>query len=534
MDPLSATASVIACYQLASAVGVQCFRYIRGVQQANTDCDLVIAQIENFKKSLHHLQQMLTDEKSDAKYGSRLMRLEDIVNGNSKSLKLCSQELEKIKTKLVEAQSGGNLKAAIHRFSWPLKREEVNQAMTTLDHFASAVDWALSTDTNEVVRGIDTTTKGIDSTTKRILLSTESVEARQNEEEKLRKEEEERREAEKRRKDILIWLAHPDPSEYHNIASSARRSAKTGRWFLDGAVFRKFRETPRSILWLHGDSGCGKSILCSAIIDELLAIQQGTPEKCLAYWYFSLNDTKRRSLHNLVRALFTQLMPPSRAPPALEGLWKARKEGREAPKTSDLVKILGQTLKQVFMDNGPHGCFLVIDALDECNEAERIEIIDMLKIVAMLENVNIHVLVTSRTSTIGVEQGLQGVVKLFNVVIERHHANEDIKTHVTDCLQHDEDLNKWNQHLQDLIKNTLAENAAGMFRWVDCQLQAIRRCRKPAELKKALIQLLPKDLHEAYAKELAVVDEREAEDVRKILEWLTFPQRPYVKRSIPF
>ena len=533
IDPLSATASVIACYQLASVVGAQCFRYIRGVQQAERDCDLVIARIETFKNSLHYLQQMLTDEKSHAKEGGRLTPLKGIVNGNSASLKACSEQLRKIEEKLDKAQSGGSFKIALHRLTWPLKQEELKHAMTTLDDFARAVDLALNIDTNEIVRGIDSTTKGIHSTTERILRSTENAETRKDEEEKVRKEEEERKEAEKRREKIMNWLTHPDASENQNMAFGARRSPETGRWLLDGKVFREFKETNGSVLWLHGNSGCGKSVLCSAIIHELQAVPVGKPEYSLAYWYFSVNDTKRRNLQNLVRALLTQLMPPGRSPSALEELWASKKEGREVPKNSELVPIVGQMLKHVFADKGPHGCFLVIDALDECDDADRIEVMSMLRQIATLDNVDIHILVSSRTNTTGVENGLQGVDKLFNVAIERYHADEDIKTHVVECLEHDEDLNKWDQCHQTLIKNTFAEKATGMFRWVDCQLQAIRQCIRPAELKKTL-NLLPKTLHEAYARDLATVDERRAEDIRKVLQWLTFPQRPYVQRSISF
>lgn len=525
MDPLSATASVIACYQLTSEIVCQCLRYVRGVRQAHKDGDLVIAQIQIFQLSLHHLQAMIANEVANPKGGSRLKFLQEILEGNSASLLLCSKELEKIRAKLIKAQSGGNLREIFHKLSWPLKQEEVDRAITTLNSFAAAVDRGLAIDSNEVVRGIDSTTKDINSTTKQILIATESAKAQQKRREKLHNDEEERQKAERVREQILNWLAHPDPSEIHNIASRARKSTKTGRWFLDGAMFQAFRETPRSVLWLHGDSGCGKSILCSAIIDELRAIRWEKPSLRVAYWYFSVNDTNRRSLQNLLRALFTQLCPTSAAPPALIKLWDANRRGREAPQVSESIQALEHILGESLAEVRPT-IFIVIDALDESNEAERAEILDMLQRIVSLY-VDIHLLVTSRTSTVEVEQRLQDAAKLFNVVIEHQHADEDILTHITEQLQNDEDLNKWPPDLRNIIEKALAANAAGMFRWVDCQLQAIRRCMKPNELRKALTSL-PTDLRAVYANELANVEDRLVEDARKLLGWLTYPQRPYV------
>ena len=532
MDPISAAASVITCYQLASEVGCQCLRYARGVRQAQKDSDFVIAQIQMFQLSLHRLQGMLASEAANPNGGSRLKSLHEIMNGNSSLLMLCSRELEGIRAKLAKALSGGSLREVFHKLSWPLKQEEIDKAITTLNSFAEAIDRGLAIDSNEVVRRIDSATKTINSTTKQILISTESAEAQQKQRENLSKDEGERQKAEKTREDILDWLAHPDPSEIHNIASRARTSTETGRWFLDGAPFQVFTETPRSVLWLHGDSGCGKSILCSAIIDELQVLRSEKPSLRLAYWYFSVNDASRRSLQSLVRALFTQLCPASTAPPALIKLWDANRKGRGAPQTSESIRALLQMLSESLVHEVRPIFFIVIDALDESNEAERAEIIDLLQRVVSLDT-DIHVLVTSRSSTVGVEQRLQDAVKFLNVVMAHRHVDEDILTHITERLQNDEDLKKWSSDLRKEIEEALATNAAGMFRWVDCQLQAIRRCRKPKELRKALTSL-PKDLRELYARELANVENSAVEDVRKVLGWLTYPQRPYVHEVIRF
>jgi hypothetical protein len=63
-----------------------------------------------------------------------------------------------------------------------------------------------------------------------------------------------------------------------------------------------------------------------------------------------------------------------------------------------------------------------------------------------------------------------------------------------------------------------------MFRWVSCQLESVRDCKKLATLDKVL-KRLPKDIHEQYERDLAKISEDDAEDALKLLKWLTFPQR---------
>jgi ankyrin repeat protein len=62
------------------------------------------------------------------------------------------------------------------------------------------------------------------------------------------------------------------------------------------------------------------------------------------------------------------------------------------------------------------------------------------------------------------------------------------------------------------------------FRWVDCQLDALRKCRTPAALKKALTRL-PRTLNETYDRILAAIDEDDKRSAISLLQWLAFSFR---------
>jgi Ankyrin repeats (3 copies)/Ankyrin repeat len=59
------------------------------------------------------------------------------------------------------------------------------------------------------------------------------------------------------------------------------------------------------------------------------------------------------------------------------------------------------------------------------------------------------------------------------------------------------------------------------FRWVICQLDALRKCRSTAALEKALTRL-PKNLYETYDRVLANIDSDDRKDALYMLRWLAF------------
>lgn len=501
MDPVSAVASVIAIYQLASAIAGLCFRYGQGVRQADRDADLVINEIDTFQRYLRTLKDILVNEDVATGGSEQLANLKEIINSESAAMSRCERDLQDLKGKLEKVQVEGRLKGPIKKLSWPLKKEEVRKTLNTLKNFMEAVDRALNVDNNKTMRRIDSTTKSIQA-------SLESAEAHQM------------------RDKLMDWLVHPDPSEIHETVRRSRNNrAKTGKWFLDGSTFKQFKESSQSVLWLRGDSGCGKSVLCSAVIDHILAVQSRDSRTKLAYWYFTVTDKKRTSVDGFLRALIIQLVHECPIPSSLLDLWSAGKMGRKAPQKVDLQ----ETIRRILVAEPSRIYFIIIDAADESDDTERAELMQFVRSLALLE-ADIHIFFTSRTHTVGIEKTIKGNTSFYNIAMEGQDTELDISAHVTERLENDGALAKWSPDLRQLIKDTLTKDAGGMFRWVDCQLQAVRRCRKPAEVRKTM-KTLPRDLYEVYTRELAKIDDSASQDMIRLLEWLAFPQQRPVSPS---
>jgi ankyrin repeat protein len=63
------------------------------------------------------------------------------------------------------------------------------------------------------------------------------------------------------------------------------------------------------------------------------------------------------------------------------------------------------------------------------------------------------------------------------------------------------------------------------FRWAVCQLDVLRKCISPTELRKAL-KSLPKTLYETYDRILLAIQEEHRRDALRMLQWLAFVVRP--------
>lgn len=63
------------------------------------------------------------------------------------------------------------------------------------------------------------------------------------------------------------------------------------------------------------------------------------------------------------------------------------------------------------------------------------------------------------------------------------------------------------------------------FRWVICQLDSLKKCLTPSDVRKAL-KSLPKTLDETYARILLSIDEEHQPKAIAALHWITYSRQP--------
>ncbi|KAH9062304.1 hypothetical protein EDB87DRAFT_336071 [Lactarius vividus] len=106
------------------------------------------------------------------------------------------------------------------------------------------------------------------------------------------------------------WHSPPDPSTNHELTCECRHEG-TAKWFCQGSLFEEWK-VAGSLLWIHGKPGSGKSILCSAIIQNIITLSDAGSAS-IAYFYFDFRNIDKRSLRNLLPSLLVQLSAGSNA-----------------------------------------------------------------------------------------------------------------------------------------------------------------------------------------------------------------------------
>ncbi|KAH0545421.1 hypothetical protein FGG08_000562 [Glutinoglossum americanum] len=241
----------------------------------------------------------------------------------------------------------------------------------------------------------------------------------------------------------------------------------------------------------------------------------------IAFYYFDFNDKEKQCHDNLMRSLIAQFSTQSANPSKhLEDLYSCHQYGQQYLTTQELMDTLKGMIENF------HQTYVIIDALDEC--AERGKLLVLVEEMARWDIRELHILATSRKE-IDIEEALEPLVT-HQICIQGELVNADIELHIRERLRHDPKL-KWPLEIQEEIQEALVKGAQGMFRWVVCQLDSLRRCRHINGLREAL-KTLPKTLDATYDRILVSVGEEDYQAAIGILQWLACSNRPLLLEEV--
>ncbi|KAL1966043.1 hypothetical protein VTN77DRAFT_4983 [Rasamsonia byssochlamydoides] len=255
---------------------------------------------------------------------------------------------------------------------------------------------------------------------------------------------------------FLKWLSAPDPYVNHNKALKQCLAA-TGRWFLESPQYREWKTKVGSFLWLRGIPGCGKTILSSTIIQDLIQSSTDDFTNALAFYYFDFNDSQKQRVQPMLKSIIAQLSRQCQnVPSALELLFSSCGDGSREPSTEALLStLLGM------IPDYPE-VYLVLDALDE--SVERQDLLDVLEQLASPQAKNFHILVTSRAEH-DIESTLRPLLaQNFIVSFQTLLVNEDIRRYIRHRWSNDRILKRWrgDDSIREEVEDALMEKANGI------------------------------------------------------------------------
>ncbi|KAF5976485.1 ankyrin repeat [Fusarium coicis] len=322
---------------------------------------------------------------------------------------------------------------------------------------------------------------------------------------------------------ISRWLNPSDPSVDHNKARQGCHSG-TGKWLLKSPQYRTWKSKDSSFLWLYGNSGTGKTVLSSTVIEDLRKTSRRKLRNCaVLFFYITFTDNQKQSLDAILRSLINQLyhsQQQSWHPTTL--LYTKCGNGTSQPST--------EQLKSTFRDmlSAARKVFVLIDALDEYeNRSNHRD--ELLTWIEMFRNrpVNTHLLVTSRP-----EHDIKASVESWAdpesiISLETDTVGKDISEYVRDVVANSTSFRRWHGHTstQDDIVNALTAKAGGVFRWVALQLERLKDCINKEEVN-MILQTLPMSLQETYYQLLSELTSTRRKYVIRILQFLAYSDIP--------
>ncbi|KIJ38233.1 hypothetical protein M422DRAFT_259141 [Sphaerobolus stellatus SS14] len=473
MDPLSITAATVGFLGTLNTLRDIVWKIVKSGKEQKKAIEELNGQIQYFDRLLSDFESIIREVPYvPGNFSQDYSMLET-------SLQTCHAQVQEFVDKLKPPVSRWTFEGIIQRLKWPVEDEERNKLVDLVDRYKSSIHLEL---TMKQSRDMQATAICV--------------------QEELYHEK------------ILKWL---DVVDVNSNFDKAREKCHpgTGQWFLQSKAFEQFKCDVGKCLWLHGIPGCGKTIIAGSTISALMNYVECKPRTGLAY-FFSYTDKAKQNAFNMLSCVAAQLCQRiTKIPPRVVTPYDNNKLAR--PPLSAVLEIITH-LAWCF-----HQTYIVLDALDEIEAEERASLLKALcEIIANTRRCNINVLMTSRRETYLVD-GFHSL-SLDEISLTSSKVDEDIARYVTEIVEEEPKLSRWSVELKTEMVQTLREKANGMFRWVECQIESLKNCRRAYDVKK-MLGSLPKTLDDTYKRILLAVKEDDRVYVARLLAWVVFTPR---------
>lgn len=268
--------------------------------------------------------------------------------------------------------------------------------------------------------------------------------------------------------DVLRWISKTEYRDHHETQSSLRLPG-TGTWLLQHPTYKSWQhQSSSSMLLVHGISGCGKTVLCSAVIDE--SHNSATPannKAPLAHFYCSAtaSEPDRRNTLGVLRSLVRQLTATLSRYPMIQSavlavydkrLMEAESLGLSLPQ---LQKEECESLILEVAQGNP--ATIIIDAVDELDDTADL-LCSLERICAKSNNV-VKILITGRDK-------VAGMTKAQRIRVTLEDNELDVKAFVTHRVERLAKKHCLSTEAKQKVVGSLLAGAGEMFQWAKLQL----------------------------------------------------------------
>ncbi|USP75100.1 WD40 repeat protein [Curvularia clavata] len=346
MDGLSGAASVIAVVDISTKIVSLCFQYSTAVKDAKGDIERVQRKVSDIAQILEKIKQLL-----DSQDKARLSTTQGLFS----SLEQCQKELKSLEAKL----DPGKTRKTMSRFGfralkWPFTSKQVDNIILNLERYEQTFSLVLQVDQTVVVFSID----------QKLDLA---------------------------KLPVAIGASFNSHNEEHN----ARCLPNTRTELLDKIKKWANNKDEKSIFWLSGMAGTGKSTIARTVAQSFASRGQ-----LGASFFFKKGEGERGNASRFFTTIATDLVACE--PGMLPGIKKTLDEdsmiSHRALKDQFEKLILQPLLGIKQARSQALARIVVIDALDECErEADTRAILQLLARTKNIRPIPLRIVVTSRS-----------------------------------------------------------------------------------------------------------------------------------------
>ncbi|KAG5756927.1 hypothetical protein H9Q70_000467 [Fusarium xylarioides] len=478
-DPLSLAASIAGLISLADLVFKTTYKFVRAAKDAKDEIQSLLDEINNLASVLRRLEGLTSDLEDEGQSFDPTLR--------NHCLNQCYKTFNRIEFRVKKASESfkkSKFDGIVRQLKWPFSSSETKELLAELSRHKQTISVALLADSmrkiQESLSKSDYIITALGEVKRRVEINTMIA-------------------INDHKKRILDHFMKANPQRALQTSTRLHHS-ETGLWLTKSPTFIRWLETPGSKLWLTGIPGAGKTILAGSVIREALSHNYVSRKTGVAFFFCDYNDPKTWNIVNILGALASQLARQNdESYNLLDAYYEALYPPKGLPKTADADELRAKISQ---MCETFDQTIIVVDGLDECDDMTD-EVVDNLIQLAdysdglsmalfSREHTNIRARLEEDFELIKIDAHIEDVELYVNAEVDKRIRTRQLQLSSVD--------------MKEEIRTTLVRKAAGMFRWVVCQIDYLCNCAHDQERREALTKL-PLTLSESYCRLLEKVNE---------------------------
>ncbi|KAL5598574.1 uncharacterized protein BROUX77_006408 [Berkeleyomyces rouxiae] len=523
MELIGAAANVVSVVELSAQVGVLCFQYGKDVKNAPFKIRQLRQEVANLQGVTEKVLEFL--EKPNGENLKKSKSLDDVLEGSRSLLLELSEKLEPNITRKTMKRLG------LRALKWPFQRGEVEALIDQLQRHNESISHILQVHQTEILHEVHQDVKGVQRTTEHTNQAIDQLD------QTIQQAGKEVERIDRTTAQTKLDVAQVDQSVTHlgeevgqakkNLIVLDHKNVLSTLPMATGASFNSYEEqhnptclpdtrvellqeiqnwasdsSTKSLFWLNGMAGTGKSTISRTICQRLLKSDQ-----LGASFFFKRGEADRGGLSRFVTTLAAQLVHMH--PSVSEHIKTAIDDdpgihGKSTIEQFD--KLIKQPLSKIPFDSQKvFSLVFVIDALDECDKDNDVRaIINLFSSCAKDPNFKLRLkcLITSRPE-LPIRLGFSTVKGTFQDLILQDIAPHVIEHDIAAFLDHEiskirMDYNEtvatsrqlppsWpgTENLQTLVKMAVP---LFIFAATTCRFIGDRNCGNPNTLLKEILK----------------------------------------------